>query len=44
MKVERRRKEKRSKERVEPTSFSGSKNLEGGVMSEIQSLDTSFFV
>jgi len=33
--VERRRKEKRSEEKVEPTSSSGSRNLEEEIMSEI---------
>ena len=34
--------EKRS--RVKATSSSRSRNLEGGIMSEIQSLDASFFI
>jgi len=31
-------------EKVEPTSSSRSRNLEERVMSDIQSLDTSFFI
>jgi len=44
-KVERRRKENRKKRsKVKATSSSRSRNLEGGIMSEIQSLDVSFFI
>ena len=37
------KREDKTKKKEEPISSSRSRNLEGGVMSDMQSLDTSFF-